>query len=421
MRVSWGRMIGAMPPRPSSSSQLASLLARLGVGSLASGGHPAATCIVASITNLQAIERAHGAGLALTVRHVVYERALRVCEVDPGVATMCGDHILFLFDAPIESHPRGGPGAERLAIQLEQILSALGDRSIKADGAVVFAGIAARAVPFNDGPFDIEAVAATATPLGESDREWRARFTADMSIAKSLFDALDEYRLSFQGEPVCDVTNPSEIRYHEVLLCETRDGVLRRVGDEIPALERLGLVRRLDQWVVESVIEELRLNPSMCLGCNISAQSATLDAWWEFAVTTLREEPEVASRLIIEITETAPLTDIEAARGFVLALQSLGCRMALDDFGCGHRGPETLVDLGVDIAKIGDTFMRQARRDLVGAARLRHLVGFARTCASSIVVEGIESDTDAELARASGATCLQGYLFTSPNFRLARP
>jgi EAL domain-containing protein (putative c-di-GMP-specific phosphodiesterase class I) len=403
-------MSATHPIRP--SSHLASLLERLGVGSSVHTGQSASTCIVASIVNLRQIEQAHGAALALTVRHVVYERARRVCEVDPGFATMCGDHILFLFDAPTQPLPLGAPVAERLAIRLEQILSALGDRSIGADGVVVFPVIAARAAPFHDGPFDIETVAATAMSH-ESDREWRERFMSDMNIAKSLYDALDEYRLSFQWEPVCAALNPSEVRYHEVLLCEDCDGVLMRVGGKIPTLERLGLARRLDQWVVESTIEALRLNPGIRLGCNVSAQSATLDAWWAFAVTTLGEEPEVASRLTIEITETAPITDIEAAREFVKALQSLGCRIGLDDVGSGYSGLKALMELGVDIAKIGASFVREAREDQVCAARLLHLMAFARTCASSVVVEGIECDADAEIARGCGATSLQGYLFTS--------
>lgn len=409
----------------SPSFHLASLLSRLGVGPSADSDHPAATCIVASITNLRQIEQAHGAALALTVRHIVFERARHVCEATVGVATMSGDHILFVFDLVPRGRPWDRPDATCVTLLLQQILSALGDRSIDTDDVVVFPVIAARAAPFIDGPFDITAVAATAMSHGHDGCESRARFVSDMKAAQSLFNALDECRLSFQWAPICVAQGANQIEYYEALLCEMRDGVTKRVEKEIPALERLGLVRRLNQRVAESVIDELRLNPNICLGCKVSAQSATLDAWWAFIVLTLGEEPEIASRLIIEITENAQLTEAETAREFVRALQSLGCRVALADVGGGYSSFKGLVDLGVDIAKIHVDYLRHVHTDAKAAERLRHLVGLAKTCASSIVVEGVESDADAQISRLSGATHLQGSLYLRPGARdineLTRP
>jgi EAL domain-containing protein (putative c-di-GMP-specific phosphodiesterase class I) len=402
----------------SPSFHVASLLSRLGVGSSADSGNPAATCIVASITNLRQIEQAHGVALALTVRHIVYERARRVCEAVAGVATMSGDHILFVFDVVPQGRPWHRPDATHVTLLLEQVLSALGDRSIDSEGTVVFPVIAARAAPFIDGPFDITAVAATVVPHGHDGCESRARFVSDMNVAESLFNALDEYRLSFQWEPICVAQGANQIEYYEALLCEMRDGVLKRVENEIPALERLGLVRMLNQRVVESVIDELRLNPSICLGCNVSAQSATLDAWWAFILMTLGKEPGIASRLIIEITENGQLIEPETAREFVRALQSLGCRVALADVGGGCSSFKGLMELGVDVAKIHVDYLRRARTDAKAAERLRQLVGLAKTCASSIVVEGVESDADVQISRSSGATHFQGSLYSRPGPRV---
>jgi EAL domain-containing protein (putative c-di-GMP-specific phosphodiesterase class I) len=125
--------------------------------------------------------------------------------------------------------------------------------------------------------------------------------------------------------------------------------------------------------------------------------------------------------LVIEITETARFEDMSAAREFVRSLQSLGCRVALDDVGAGHSTLRALVDLGVDIAKIDRAYVRKTGDDAVATERLGKLIGLARTCAKEVIVEGIESDSDAELARRSGASGLQGYLFSSTPVRLKPP
>ncbi|MBC8749828.1 EAL domain-containing protein [Paraburkholderia sp. WC7.3b] len=93
------------------------------------------------------------------------------------------------------------------------------------------------------------------------------------------------------------------------------------------------MTRRLDEWVVDATIAALRRNPALRLGCNVSAHSATLDAWWTPIVSQLHADRCLASRLTIEITETAAMTLTTEARHFVRTLQALGCQMALDDLG----------------------------------------------------------------------------------------
>lgn len=181
----------------------------------------------------------------------------------------------------------------------------------------------------------------------------------------------------------------------------------------MPALERLGLVSRLDKWVVSSVIDQLRAHPTISLGCNISIQSATLDGWWSSVIKGLRREPQLAARLVIEITQTAPLTDMRLVLDFVRALQLLGCRIALDDVGAGYSCVKGLTELGADIVKVDGSYLHAARSSDSARMRFRSLIGLARACASHVVLEGIESEEDLRLSLACGAHWVQGYLFDS--------
>ena len=72
----------------------------------------------------------------------------------------------------------------------------------------------------------------------------------------------------------------------------------------------------------------------------------------------LRAHAGVAERLIIEITETAAIHDLDDTRGFVARVKDLGCRIAIDDFGAGYTSFRNLRKLGVDIVKIDGAFVQ---------------------------------------------------------------
>ncbi len=91
---------------------------------------------------------------------------------------------------------------------------------------------------------------------------------------------------------------------------------------------------------------------------NVSPASTIDPDWWAGLGALLRAHPGVAERLIIEITETAAIQDIDDTRGFVARVKDLGCRIAIDDFGAGYTSFRNLRKLGVDIVKIDGAFVQ---------------------------------------------------------------
>ena len=92
----------------------------------------------------------------------------------------------------------------------------------------------------------------------------------------------------------------------------------------------------------------------------------------------LRAHPGVAERLIVEITETAAIHDIDETRGFVARVKDLGCRIAIDDFGAGYTSFRNLRKLGVDIVKIDGAFVQNLTRSEDDRAFVRTLIDLAR-------------------------------------------
>jgi EAL domain-containing protein (putative c-di-GMP-specific phosphodiesterase class I) len=231
-----------------------------------------------------------------------------------------------------------------------------------------------------------------------------------MTVAADLFEAKAQNRLQLAWQPVRHAVETGDILYYECLLrIIDANGDLQTPDRFLPSLERLGLMRALDRHVVLSVIDELRADSTIRLGANVSAQSAVDDVWWNGIFETLRTNRKLASRLVVEITETAAFPSIPQAVHFIASLRALGCVVALDDFGMGHSSIRQLITLQPNMVKIDAFFVRHARRSRDGRKCLEHLIGLASTIAGDVVIEGIESDEQSTLAKVSGGLWQQGY------------
>ncbi|QCP47901.1 EAL domain-containing protein [Trinickia violacea] len=370
-------------------------------------------CIVATIVNFPQIEQAYGHTFASAMCHLVHERARALSEHCSATVAVSRERMLFVFDKSGSLGQERGGYERRGAKDLNCVLTSLSSSPITSGDTVAFPVIEASVATLDDKPFNIVDAGSSRMIYGQPGTEWRAQYIADTKTALRIFQAMADGRIDFDYEHVRDASGAQLTAYREALLCEISDRTSehRRIGVDVHSLERIGLVRRLDQWVVESIVAKLRAAPDDKLGCNISAQSATLDAWWALTIGALADEPDVASRLTLEITETSPLDDFERAREFVRTLRELGCSVALDDLGSGYSSMRNLTELGVNIAKVGRSFVAAGRADSLDAKRLSQLVGFAKAFAPSVVIEGVETEIDARLALASGATHLQGYFY----------
>lgn len=237
----------------------------------------------------------------------------------------------------------------------------------------------------------------------------------DIRIATGVMDAIAARRLSFVVQPIHATDGGERVLYVESLArMRAKDsGALIFPGSFIPSLERVGMTRRFDVFAVGAMIDLLDENADISIGCNISAQSALEDECWGAIFKTLAARPEIASRLVIEITETAPLVAGKGRR-FVNRLRGLGCRIAIDDFGTGF-GVQTGIEIGApDIIKLDGSFVKAARTGELGRTRLGGMASLASDLADCVIVEGIETAADLEMVRELGISWAQGYFFGYP-------
>ena len=199
-----------------------------------------------------------------------------------------------------------------------------------------------------------------------------------MRATDEIVAALNERRIFLAYETRGGGGDRQPAFYECLMRIRRSDGTLVGAGDIVPVAERLGLVRLLDHRVLELVVDELVAAPALHASLNVSPASTTDPDWWAGLVSLLRTHSGVAQRLIVEITESAAIQDIDDTRGFVARVKDLGCRIAIDDFGAGYTSFRNLRKLGVDIVKIDGAFVANILRSEDDRAFVRTLIELAQ-------------------------------------------
>jgi EAL domain-containing protein (putative c-di-GMP-specific phosphodiesterase class I) len=250
----------------------------------------------------------------------------------------------------------------------------------------------------------------------EIQRDRRGR---GLAICASVQAALRQDRLFFAFQPVVCAAS-GKIDYFECLL-RMRDvgGSIVTGGEFITTIEQLGLIGFIDDYTLQQTVRELAGNRGIRLGLNISSLTACHGSWLQSLISLLRHQSDVARRLVVEITETAALNDIEESARFVDTLHKIGCRVALDDFGAGHTSLRHLQLLAVDTVKIDGSFVRNLSENREQRIVLGDLVDLIKGFGFATVAEGVENAADATLVCAAGVGYLQGYYLGPPTIERA--
>lgn len=233
----------------------------------------------------------------------------------------------------------------------------------------------------------------------------------NIRMTEEIVTALNERRVVTAFEPVATTTDSRSPAFYECLVRMAQpDGQFLMAPDIVPVAERVGLIRLVDHRVLELVIAELTATPHIRLSLNISPATAIDPDWWSTIESSLAAAPGVAERLIVEITETVAIRDLDDIGNFVKRLKNLGTRIAIDDFGAGYTSFRNLRRLGVDIVKIDGAFVQHLAQSHDDRAFVQTLIDLARRLHIETVAEWVQDETSAALLRDWGCNYLQGRL-----------
>jgi len=163
------------------------------------------------------------------------------------------------------------------------------------------------------------------------------------------------------------------------------------------------------------VIMMLAERPRMpAVAVNLSGRSFDDPAMPGYISDLLREHGVEPPRLLLEITETAAVSDLTDAQRFIESIRKTGCRVCLDDFGAGFASFAYLKHLKVDAIKIDGMFIRDLAEDRENQVFVRGMLEVARGLGKETIAECVEDVVVLELLKEMGIDMAQGFYLDTP-------
>lgn len=355
-------------------------------------------------------------------------RSLALLLEDGEIIGRIGTDRFALILAPVADETLLKERAQQVLETIRELLIETADGPVRITasmGAVLFPGIA-------NLPDDIMAKAETVLKGAKqggrdqlviyrpSDQQKRL-YRYNLSIGDRVIQAMADKRLEFVFQPVVDSESQQAALYECLLRLRDSEDKLVPAGSFIPVLEHLGMMREVDRYSLDLALARLENHPNLRLAMNISAMTVGDRVWLSYLQHRLTSRFSLASRLIIEVTETAAMRDIELSSQFLSALRELGCQVALDDFGSGFTSFRHLSTLSLDIVKIDGSFVRNLANNPGNRIFIRNLLSLAQVYGLRTIAEGVETSDDAMLLIDEGVQLLQGYYFGRPSLEMQAP
>ena len=251
--------------------------------------------------------------------------------------------------------------------------------------------------------------------------EMHALVLARIELEDELRTAIFAGDLLAHYQPIIDLRTHDIVGFEALVRWRHPDGGLVDPRLFVPLAEELGLVSEIDAFVLHAACEQAcrwrdsgLSRPDLVMSVNLSPGQLAEEDFAQQIAARLHDSGFDPCSLILEITESAILSDDEVTRRNLAELRSLGARIALDDFGTGYASLSHLDRLQIDIVKIDKSFVKQLGGPKDARSMAAAMLQLARTLGYEIIAEGVERPAQEEGLRALGCHLAQGYYLGKP-------
>ena len=254
--------------------------------------------------------------------------------------------------------------------------------------------------------------------MQHGEMQWMARIT----------QALQDDQLILYYQPIVPVTPSSGAGVHFEILLRMRahDGTIYSPAMFLPAAERYSLIDKIDRHVVELALQWISrqsIGPETQLKVNINLSATTIsdDIFQDHIFNRISELGVNARHLCFEITESAAMKNMFKTIEILNNMRSLGCTIALDDFGSGFSSMSQLQTLPIDYIKIDGALITDLPGSEINRALVKSVSEVAKILKVKTVAEFVESEDILQVLQDLGIDYAQGYLFGKPEELIDMP
>jgi EAL domain-containing protein (putative c-di-GMP-specific phosphodiesterase class I) len=233
----------------------------------------------------------------------------------------------------------------------------------------------------------------------------------------SMTRTVDEGDFEIAYQPICDLKTGKVSHYEALARFSTPEGTQATVI----FIEALGIANAFDLAVANKVLSVMERHKDVHIAFNVSGATIASPASFGMLAAILAKSRKLAPRVLIEITETAAITDLENAGKAIGALRAMGYRVGLDDFGAGAASVNYLHAFQVDFVKFDGAMIKKIGNSKRDDALLAGLAKLCGDMGVTTIAEWIESESMAKAALEMGFHHGQGKWLGAPLKELPTP
>jgi diguanylate cyclase (GGDEF)-like protein len=319
-----------------------------------------------------------------------------------------------------------GPGAVRVAA--ERLLKTVRQASFRSSDCPISSTISVGAVLVPTQAHNVPSAVSRALQALDKARQGRSdSFVAyepspakdsirlrNIAIATDVATALEENRMRLVLQPIVSAATRKPAFYECLLRMAKPDGTVMGAGEFIEFAEQLGMSRLIDRCTLKLAIDMLKKLPDIRLSLNVSTRTCADPEWLVLLHKLTGGKAALTRRLIVEITETTAIQDLDQTIAFVDTLKEMGCKVAIDDFGAGYTSFRTLKHLNCDLVKLDGAFVKNVVNDPTDRIFVRMMAELGRAFGMETVAEWVTDGPTADIVQELGITYLQGFHFGKP-------
>ncbi len=246
--------------------------------------------------------------------------------------------------------------------------------------------------------------------------ELDSAFRGRLALERELQRALQGGEMVLHYQPMVDAQAGRIVGCEALLRWQHPQRGLLQPAAFVAAAEETGLIREIGLWTLAQACRQFAAWREEGLelqhvALNVSAHQAHESDLPDAVAALMQEFRLQPGQLVLELTESALMSDSEAALRTVNRLRGTGARLAIDDFGTGYSSLSYLKMLRPDMLKIDRSFVRDLPHDRDDRALTEAILGMACALGITVVAEGVEREGQRDLLCSLGCRQQQGFLF----------
>lgn len=233
----------------------------------------------------------------------------------------------------------------------------------------------------------------------------------NFQISRMLNDAIFSNNVLVYFQPIIDNNTKKNHKFEALVRLKDEEGKILSPGLFLDVAKKTGIYKNLAHQIIKKSIQAAKDHPEYEISINITYEDIMEKKNKEFMVSLLQDR-SVASRIVLEITETEEMKDLETVKSFLLQMKELGCQIAIDDFGSGYSNFKYLMELQADYLKIDGSLVSGLPHDKSSLEIVKAIVSFAKEMNIKTIAEYVSSEEIFNIVKELGIDYSQGFYFS---------